>query len=653
MMPERFDLFRRLKPLYGRKIDVLWYEYQTADIDRKREIESLLTLLAAKRLGMAVGEEQIALEPPPPGLIGRGDYVVGAVTYPGMPIYEFRLGRQELLRHVFILGPTGTGKSTLILGLLQQILQDGKPFMVFDFKRNYRCLLHAAGAERLVVITVGRTVAPLRVNALAPPPGVEFEEWAAGLADIISTSYLLMQGARNVLVEALLGAQREHGNQVTLKEAHRRLDMELRATRPGSRRYGWLESSTRSLEELTKGAYGQALNATNGRALAELLRLPVVFELQGLGDDQKRFFCLFFLYAVLQLRKNEGVQREVLRHLLVLDEAHNVFPREQHGELGVPSRLAREVREYGEAIIAATQQADVADSLIANSGIKIILRTDYPKDVDFASKLLQVEPRWLPKLALGIGFARLPTRFYTPFLFTFPEQPRKNQIITDDEVRQRYDALGGTRDETAASTPAAAPLVVTDRERALLVDIAKHPIAGITARYERLGWNPKSGNEVKDAILRKGLAVFESVPTANARVKILTLTSEGVGYLSGQGIAVPSWRRGGAAHEYWRATIRRELEHHGYTVDEEYAVGNAKAVDLHATKGEHEVFVEIETGKSDIAANIEKCTALDGTVAFFFVTNELRDAWRERLAAAPGVVLLVPGDLDLLAEHLR
>ena len=37
-------------------------------------------------------------------------------------------------------------------------------------------------------------------------------------------------------------------------------------------------------------------------------------------------------------------------------------------------------------IIAATQQTDVADSLIANSGVKLILRVDFPKDADYASK---------------------------------------------------------------------------------------------------------------------------------------------------------------------------------------------------------------------------------------------------------------------------
>src|SRR5439155_2659043 len=164
--------------------------------------------------------------------------------------------------------------------------------------------LRAPGSERLVVFTVGRNHAPLLLNALAPPAGVELEEWADALSDVISASYLLMQGARNVLKESLLQARAQHGDTATLTHAHALLAAELDGTKSGSRRYGWLESSTRSLEELTKGSFGRALNATNGVPVATLLTCSVVFELQGFGDDQKRFFCLFFLQAVLLLRKN-------------------------------------------------------------------------------------------------------------------------------------------------------------------------------------------------------------------------------------------------------------------------------------------------------------------------------------------------------------
>jgi hypothetical protein len=485
------------------------------------------------------------------------------------------------------------------------------------------------------------------VNALAPPPGVDDAEWAQALSDVIGNAYLLMQGASNVLKEALCQARQDHD--ATLSDAHQLVKAELRSLRPGSRRFGWLESTERSIDELTKGGFGKALNNPRGTSLGALLDRPVVFELQGLGDDQKRFFCLFVLQYLLLLRKHATAAREVLQHVLVFDEGHNVFPKDQYGEHSVPSRLAREVREYGEAIIAATQQTDVSDSLIANSGTKIILRTDFPRDVEFASRLLQVDPKWLPRLPLGTGIGRLPTRYYQPFLFTFAEQPQKNTLVTDESVRVRFDAVGGSRTPASEVLPSQ-ELVVSDQERALLVDIANQPIAGITARYQRLAWHPMTGNAIKDAIITKGLAAFESVPTATARIKILTLTARGMQYIQEHGISVPAGRRGGAAHEYWRQTLRQLLERHGYTTTEELRVDGGGAVDLHARKGEHDVYIEIETGKSDIAANIAKCQELSGTVVFFFLTNDLRNTWLGSLGSA---LATTPTDIETLTGVLR
>lgn len=622
------DLFRRLKPLYGKKIDYLWLDYQTADHERRREIEGLLTYLAAKRLGSAVGEEQLVLDAPSAGVIGDGEFFIGNVSYPGMAPYPVRIRRNELLRHVFILGPTGTGKSTLLLNLLVQILQRGVPFMVFDFKRNYRTLLRARGYEDVVVFTVGRTAASLQLNALTPPRGVEFPEWAEALTDIISTSYLLMQGARNVLKEALLQAHAEHGENATIAHAHALIQAELDRTKPGSRRYGWLESSTRSLEELSKGSFGRALNTPGTIQIEELLKRPVVFELQGFGEDQKRFFCLFFLQAVLLLRKNASAPREALQHVLIFDESHNVFPRERPGEVSVPARLAREVREFGEAIIAATQQADVSESLIANSGFKFILRCDYPKDVTFASQLLQIKGEWLPKLAIGTAIARFPVRCYSPFLFTFDEQPIKNLSVSDDEVHEQWEkhVIPVTEARPALAVPAP-----TDREEQLLRDVAAMPISPITQRYERLGWNAKTGNTIKDAVISKGFARFETVSTPTARVKILSLTGNGESCLAERGVDLRRSRHGGAEHEYWKWAIRSRLERAGYAVDEEYPVGDGKTVDLRATLGSEVVWVEVETGRSDILANIAKCRALPGRVVFVFTDAQTRDQYRDQV----------------------
>ncbi len=640
------DLFRRLKPLYGKLIDVLWIEYQTADVERKREIDEYITLLAVKDLGIAVGDEKLVLDAPPAGLIGAGEFTIGMVSYPGIPPYPFRVQRNELLRHLFILGPTGTGKSTLLLNVLLQIQAAGIPFMVFDFKRNYRCLLRATGSESLVVFTVGRNTAPLAVNALTPPPGVEFEEWTEALSDIISTSYLLMQGARNVLKEAMLQARAQHGAGATLAHAYELLARELDATKSGSRRYGWLESSTRSLEELTKGSFGRALNATTATSVAALLTRSVAFELQGFGDDQKRFFCLFWLEVVLLLRKNSSAPREQLQHILVFDEGHNVFPRERPGEVSIPARLAREVREFGEAIIAATQQADVSESLIANSGFKLILRCDYPKDVTFASQLLQIEPRWLPKLPIGTGIARLPVRFYSPILFTFGVQPIKNLMISDDEVHAQWSRT----QQSVPSVADVAPVIVQlgEREEALLRDVATTPISPITQRYQRLGWHVDAGNRAKDGIIKRGLARFDAVSTPRGQVKILTLTSEGVAALAAHGTVVQRARTGGAEHEFWKHELRQVLERHGWRVNEEFALGGGKTADLRAKRDRHVLFVEVETGRSDIAANVAKYPP-NAALVMFFTSEDVAAQYRSLIALdRPATRCITPADMDQL-----
>ena len=641
------DLFRKLKPLYGTAIDLLWIEYQTADVERKREIEEYLTLLGVKKLGLAVGDEKLVLDAPPAALIGDGEFTIGMVSYPSIPPYPFRVRRNELLRHIFILGPTGTGKSTLLLNLLLQIQAARIPFMVFDFKRNYRCLLRATGSESLIVFTVGRNTAPLSINALTPPPGVEFEEWAEALSDIISTSYLLLQGARNVMKEALLQAHAQHGNSATLVHAYELLARELDATRSGSRRYGWLESSTRSLEELTKGSFGRALNATNGTPVAELLTRSVVFELQGFGDDQKRFFCLLWLEIVLLLRKSSSAPREQLQHVLIFDEGHNVFPRERMGEVSVPARLAREVREFGEAIIAATQQADVSESLIANSGFKLILRCDYPKDVQFASQLLQIDARWLPKLPIGTGIARLPVRFYSPILFTFGVQPIKNLTISDEEVGAQWSRTQPPTPDTAAVPR---PIgVVSDREELLLRDVATTPISPITHRYQRLGWHMEIGNRTKDAILKRGLARFDAVSTPRGHVKILTLTPDGIALLASHGIVPRVARAGGAEHEFWKHELHAVLQRHGYAVAEEFPLGGGRAADLRADRNDHVLFIEVETGRSDIAANVAKYPS-DADLVVFFTSAEVAQRYRDLVMLdRPGTRCLTPTEIDRIA----
>lgn len=645
-------MFRRLKPHFGKRIDDLWIAYNIGGPEDKQAIDEVLTILAVKRLGIAIGDEKITLEPPTPSVIGGGEYTIGHIEYPGLAPYPFTLHRNDLLRHVFILAPSGGGKTTLNIGILRQLLRDGIPWWSIDWKRNYRCLLNDEHAKDLVVLTIGRETAPLRLNMLRAPAGVEATEWVYSISDIISVAYLLLQGARNVMAEALLGAIAQHGERATLRDALGLLRHELGTTRSGGRRYGWLESAYRSIEELTKGAIGESLNDPDGITLARLLVVPVVFELQALGEDQKRAFCLYLLQAVLLFRKHQHDEREVLKHVIVCDEAHNVFPKDHWGVVSVPSKIAREIREYGEGLISLTQQGDVADSLIANSGVKFFMRVDYPRDADMVSKMLQVDVGWLAKIPLGQAIARLPTRWYKPFLFSFPEQPIKNRLVSDAFVAERYAQWRGPAAPPINPTLAVSAPVAEMRPRdvELVLDIAEHPISTVTQRYERLRWNPKTGNGIKDAVINSALAEFVVLEAGRGRVKLLALTLAGEDVVRKHGGTIRRSGRAGLEHEFWRARIKERCEARGYTVTEEYHLGGGKHVDLRAHQGDRVLLIEVETGKSDVSANIAKCAG-HGPLVVFFTSLQALDA---ACALVPeGVLVVAPESINRLHDVLR
>src|SRR5207245_679747 len=97
----------------------------------------------------------------------------------------------------------------------------------------------------------------------------------------------------------------------------------------------------------------------------------------------------------------------------------------------------------------------------------------------------------------------LPVRFYTPFQFTFPQQPIKNITTPDAIVHEHWSKHPLA---TVKRNDVERKIEVSEREEHLLRDVHAQPISPITQRYERLGWNAKTGNAIKDRVIKEGLA---------------------------------------------------------------------------------------------------------------------------------------------------
>lgn len=195
------ELCRQLKPVHGTRMDRIWQAYLAEDRDGQRHLETTLKLMHARAFGGAVDEDRNLLVPPPTQ-VAAGEYEIGQVIYGDRVVGKFGLREDELIQHTAIFGRSGSGKTNIVLGIIDQLLKHKKPFLIFDWKRNYRDLVPQT-TEPIRVITGGRDVVPFRFNPLIPPPRTDPATHLKKLIEIIASTYYLGEGVMYLLQKAI------------------------------------------------------------------------------------------------------------------------------------------------------------------------------------------------------------------------------------------------------------------------------------------------------------------------------------------------------------------------------------------------------------------------------------------------------------------
>ena len=176
------DLFSKLRPVLGPRLDTLWQEYVLASPSARKMIEDTLRIQLARSLNAAFDQPDILLQPPS-AHVAAGKYPLGVVYYGQKQFHPFGLREDELIQHVGIFGRSGSGKTNVGVMLALNFLKSRKPFLIFDWKRNYRDLLALPPAKDIMVFTVGREIAPFQFNPLKPPKGTSPTVWLKKLID--------------------------------------------------------------------------------------------------------------------------------------------------------------------------------------------------------------------------------------------------------------------------------------------------------------------------------------------------------------------------------------------------------------------------------------------------------------------------------------
>jgi len=446
------EISKKLKPLFGKKIDELYLKYSIADsLEEKNEILQFLKILYEKNLNKLL-DSKVLLEPPREQDI-RGEYPLGQVEYNEKELFSFGLNEKDWARHMCVTGMSGSGKTTFAFQVLDNFIQKQKPFLVLDWKKSFRPL--TTTNPNLLTFTVGNEKVSnlFKMNINRPPKGVEPKEWINVLCDILTESFGASFGAHKVLLETLDEIFEKWGVYEGGKHypnwLHVKKMLEIRSKEARGRETEWFESALRIASVLTFGSFGKVVTYDGKKSLPieDLFDKQVVFELNSLGNIEKKFFCEFVLTYIYKLKKaQERKVNEGFNYAILVDEAHNVFLKNKTNFIAesVTDMVYREMREYGISLICLDQHVSkLSDTVKGNSACSIAFQQQLPEDIREISSLMQLEDKReiFSRIPVGSAIVKLSERHTSPFLVKIPFTELRNQTLSDEKIASKMSCL--------------------------------------------------------------------------------------------------------------------------------------------------------------------------------------------------------------------
>jgi len=612
-----------LKPILGeKKIHSLRHMYFVEDDYRaKREIENHVDFLISRLVKQDVTDE-IILPPPPRELCG-GELCTGEIEYLDKKLYPFHLALQDINRHAGIFGATGSGKTTWAKLLIGTLYNKRIPFLIFDWEKSYRNLIRSY--PDVQVFTVGNDINPLFLNFLTVPPGIEREEYIKSVIAIISEDYIGGIGADTMLLKYMEMAYQETQDpffddlkQIVTREISKDMG---RKGRLSGRSGLWKESVSRQIAFLSKGAAGNVINPRKHHPLEELFNRPIVLEFGNLKSPyDRKFFIHVILNWLAIYNQHCGIHSEHLKQVLVFEEFHNIVMKGR--EDNMVSTLFREARKYGIGLVAIDQTpSEIPNAIFANMNVKISFALGTSKDISAMAKAMNLDherSRYLGMLKTGQAIIHVKQRYQDPFLIR-PPFIEQEENIWDEELRAAMKDLAGCiKPNEPAFEISSTPHTPQDSEnlspleKVLLADIIERPLEGVDERTKRLGIHPSIISALHSALSDRGLIT----PVIIDKKKLLEVTDHGKAVAETLGIAIPRMEtRGGLEHTYWIHQTVQFLKKHVFQ-----PVCEVDGIDIVDTKAG--IAIEIETGKSDVAANLAKLDNSRIPMCFMLATNK-------------------------------
>lgn len=345
---------------------------------------------------------------------------------------KVNLDKKSLAMHTFITGSTGTGKSNTIYKMLNELNNEGVKFLVVEpAKGEYK---HIFGHRNDVNVfgTNPYQTKLLKINPFKFSKTIHVLEHIDRLIEIFNVCWPMYAAMPAVLKEAVEKSYEDAG-----------WDLDKSINRYNENLYPTFNDVLINLSSVInnsafsdelKGNYIGSLvtrvksltNGINGRIFSDdeldneiLFNSNTIIDLSRVGAmDTKAMVMGIIIMRLQEFRMNEGGMNKELKHVTVLEEAHNIFKRTSTEQSSEGSNLTgksvemiansiAEMRTYGEGFIIADQSPGMIDmSAIRNTNTKIILRLPEYEDrrlVGKAASLSDEQIEEISKLETGVA----------------------------------------------------------------------------------------------------------------------------------------------------------------------------------------------------------------------------------------------------------
>lgn len=348
---------------------------------------------------------------------------------------EVRIPLPDLMRHLLVVGPSGTGKTTFLAQIAREALLSGAGVSVFDphggLVETIAKALPEAAEERTAILRIADTDNPIGINPFQVQDGLL---GADAFVEVLrrTTSRSHWGPVMDVALRHVSVAMRETGG--SLLEGMRLLEDEfyrdgVLARLRNAETARFLASSERSrnrlvpaltrLQRLTAAAWlrnilGQRSTTIDFRTVMDRSR-SLLFDLSGLGLGGARLVgsLLFVILRQATLSRRPGAPA----HVVILDEGAT-FLDDTIGE------LLDQARKFNVALVTAVQRLgqlepeSLRNAMLANVGSTVVFRLNDRDEAHalakrsahdgFSSDALMKLPRWQAYAQLTVRGDRQP-----------------------------------------------------------------------------------------------------------------------------------------------------------------------------------------------------------------------------------------------------